>query len=258
MAVRIIDQALRRAKLQKALLLYGADENNIEFATAHDVDHSSTGQPVIRAGRPVDRKSLVEVARSLSISNLHSVGLLPPNVLSVGPEFLVWWIPPRSRSIFFNADRQEPEQVSIGKRSAVVPYPGLIFAVREQSCYVYAVKGEERPSAQTEVYRSPFFNVWEAGKVCTGNVKLPNAVVTERIAAWEESFFYSNFTHPNVTRLVKYPGGSYPFWNDMLDGKFERFPERVLLPMQLGKVKKGNKQSMTVADLVAHFEGNKE
>ena len=30
-------------------------------------------------------------------------------------------------------------------------------------------------------------------------------------------------------KLLRYRGGAYAFWRDMLDGAFTRFPERVLV-----------------------------
>ena len=42
--------------------------------------------------------------------------------------------------------------------------------------------------------------------------------------------FHSYFTHPNVAgKLLNYRGGSYAFWRDMLNQRFKRFPERVLV-----------------------------
>ena len=52
----------------------------------------------------------------------------------------------------------------------------------------------------------------------------------KRIGAWNDAFLRSYFTHPNVTgKLLRYRGGSYAFWRDMLDQRFTRFPERVLV-----------------------------
>lgn len=33
-------------------------------------------------------------------------------------------------------------------------------------------------------------------------------------------------------KLLRYRGGSYAFWRDMLDGRLTRFPERVLVDIK--------------------------
>jgi PRTRC genetic system protein B len=75
--------------------------------------------------------------------------------------------------------------------------------------------------------------VWDDGAICRGNVQVPEGTTTEKIAAWNTAFLGSYFTHPNGKgRLVRYRGGAYSFWRDMLNGKFQRFPERVLIDAQ--------------------------
>ena len=45
---------------------------------------------------------------------------------------------------------------------------------------------------------------------------------------WERNFWASAFTQPNHAKVVNYKGGLHAFSNDLLDGKFRKFPERVL------------------------------
>lgn len=91
----------------------------------------------------------------------------------------------------------------------------------------------QRPNPVTPLYRAPYFNVDAGGSICRGNVAIPQSTTLERIKAWNEAFTCSFFTHPNGgDPMVKYPGGPYRFWCDMLDGKYRRFPERVLLDLQ--------------------------
>lgn len=116
--------------------------------------------------------------------------------------------------------------------SGVVPHPGLVFAVSGRVWKVWAVKGSARPAPQSELFQAPYFNVYSSGSICKGNVLLPDGATVEKINAWNESFFDSFFTHPNVTgKLVKYQGGACSFWRDMLDGGYARFPQRVLVPI---------------------------
>ena len=258
----ISDHPIRKIAVRQAILLYGENEHSPEFATIHPVDIQAGGQtPVIRAGRPLDKRGLAELATTLFTANRTKPGLLPPNVLSVGNDHLVWWSPPATRPIFFRGSgRDTSKQFNIGERNGITFHPGLIFAVKDAKWYVLAVKGAERPTADTLLYVAPYFNVWENAVICAGNVPLPKAAVTEKIAAWEKAFFESNFTHTNVTRLVQYKGGGHRFWADMLDGKFEAFPEKVLLPFSFQDAarKKGVERTASVGDLIHIIEGPME
>ena len=40
------------------------------------------------------------------------------------------------------------------------------------------------------------------------------------------------FSHPNHPKPVNYKGGIHAFSRDLLDGKFRKFPERVLRPIK--------------------------
>lgn len=82
------------------------------------------------------------------------------------------------------------------------------------------------------MFRAPYSNVWESGQICVGNVDLPERATAEKLDEWTSAFFDSWFTHPNVhSNLVRYRGGAYRFWRDMLDGKHVVFPERTLVDL---------------------------
>src|SRR5438132_13997735 len=86
---------------------------------------------------------------------------------------------------------------------------------------------------------------YESCKGCESFVGVPEGPTAEKIDNWNEAFFGSFFTHPNVRKnLVKYRGGAYKLWTDMLDGKFAHFPERVLVPVKatLGQLLDGTAQ----------------
>jgi PRTRC genetic system protein B len=98
---------------------------------------------------------------------------------------------------------------------------------------VWAVKGSRRPTPQTPLFQAPYFNVDAQGRICQGNVPVPEGTAVEKIEAWNDAFFRSFFTHPNVAgKLVRYRGGSYAFWRDLLDQRFARFPGRVLVDVK--------------------------
>jgi PRTRC genetic system protein B len=222
--------------LFQAILLYRGD-GDATFATVHSIG-TKGDMPVILDGKALTPAAAVRLARSLSKRATRG-GFVPPNLLYIDGETMAWWLPPARRHIAFRA----PE-LGAPERGEVVPHPGLVFSVGTgKSWCVWAVRGTDRPTEQTELYRAPYFNVSEDGVICSGNVTLPDGTTAEKIDAWNAAFFGSFFTHPNANgALVTYKGGAFKFWRDMLDGKIGEFPERVLIPSKrtLGEALSGN------------------
>jgi PRTRC genetic system protein B len=167
----------------------------------------------------------MKLTMALSGHNRVRHGLLPHEVLSIGLSHVMWWMPPTTRTVFFDTHGEN----TVGKRSGKTPHPGLIFLVKDRSLSIFAVKGKTRPVASTRLYHAPYFNVWDNAKVCTGSTPLPEDAVIDTMRVWEEGFFRSNFSHTNHTKSVCYDGGAHRFWTDLLDGKFKTFPTKTLV-----------------------------
>ena len=117
---------------------------------------------------------------------------------------------------------------------------GMIMAVS-----VDGSASEFRMKNETALFQAPYFNVYDDGGICQGSASVPEGTTAEKVEAWNDAFFGSFFTHPNVRKnLVKYRGGACKFWQDMLDGRVAQFPERVLVPVQmtLGQLLGGNER----------------
>jgi len=212
-------------KLHKAILLYKAGPADHTFATVHEVG-SHDGAPILLEGKALTPAAAVRLAVDLSKGATRG-GFIPPHLLFMDGATMAWWVPPARRHIAFRA-----AELGAAERGEVVPHPGLVFLVGAKRAWrVWAVRGPDRPSEDTPLYRAPYFNVNAEGVICTGNVELPSGTTAEKIEAWNAAFFGSFFTHPNAgAKLVTYKGGVYKFWTDMLDGKHVEFPERVLVP----------------------------
>lgn len=212
--------------LAQALLIYrpSSASDGAAYASVHEVSLEQ-GRPVILAGKPVTPRAALRLAQTLSNSAAHA-GYLPGNVLFADADTLVWWVPAQRRHIAFRC----PES-TLGERSAIVPHPALVFMVSGTQWLVWAHKGTKRPVPDTPLWQAPYFNVNGEGAICRGNVATPNGSTMDKIDAWETAFFRSFFTHPNLPKgLVRHQGGAHAFWADMLDQKFTRFPQGVLLP----------------------------
>lgn len=212
--------------LDQAVLLYHG-RNGGALATVHEV-MTMGGASVIGAGRAMTAQAARELAAAL-LQKVAYGGFLPETVLYLRGDLILWWVPPASRHVVFRVESGHAAALGGVERGETVPLPGLIFAASNQTWRVWAVKGSRRPTPQTPLYQAPFFNVNAQGAICQGNVPVPEGTTVEKIGAWNDAFFRSYFTHPNVTgKLLRYRGGAYAFWRDMLDQRFTRFPERVL------------------------------
>lgn len=218
-------------KLDQAVLIYRGASGGA-LATLHQVEHID-GEPVIGAGRAMTPRSALSLARALLKRAAHG-GFQPDNVLFVAGDLILWWLRPGLRHVNFRVSEHDAALLGGAERGESVPHPGLVFAASSREWRVWAVKGSQRPTPATPLFQAPYFNVDAKGHVCQGSVPRPDGTTTEKIEAWNDAFFRSYFTHPNVSaKLVAYRGGGFGFWRDMLDRRFGRFPQRVLVPMNL-------------------------
>ncbi|WP_416047426.1 PRTRC system protein B [Cupriavidus basilensis] len=214
--------------LTKAVLLYSQKDGTIAYGTIHPVLAAPKGdRPTIGAGVPIDRFGLVQCLQSLAENAMPGAEFLPATVLSVGPHAVTWWCPPCMRRVFF-------ESKELGNRSSVVPHPGLVFQAAVDGFRVFALRDECRPTPKTKLYEPPYFNTWDAGKICIGTANVPAKIDVNSIKGWEDAFFNSAFTHPNHGgKRVAYKRGLFAFWKDMLDGTFgKEFPKDALVPFK--------------------------
>lgn len=230
--------------LRAAVLVYATGTGGAAYATVHEVEAGR--RPRLGAGVPATKEACAGLARALGAAATLS-GFVPPTLLYLGARSLVWWRPAAPAVVYFDTAKSAAADQAddaggrslIGKRSARVPHPGLVFAVGRRGWYVYALAaGADRPGPATRLMRAPYFNVYADGQICTGNVRLPKTLSPESLAEYERAFFASEFTHPNAhgrERLVRAEGGPYAFWRDLLDlgpGMTE-FPAQQLVDAKL-------------------------
>jgi PRTRC genetic system protein B len=197
----------RQYRLAKALMIYELQPDQYQdsdpygqpktpryYIEAHDIIRTRGGQPQLAAGKALTTRTIKALAQSLLKDHLfprEGLGLLPERVLAYSPvtNGLAWWRPAGPQRLLFHSGLNIP--------SAVYPCPALLFSQKNSTLSVYALKGNQRPTAETPLCAAPFFNVFNTHNVCMGNVRLPDAniPVAQRIEAWENAFFNSEFTH---------------------------------------------------------------
>lgn len=227
------------AVLSDAILIYkqkakGLSPTKTIFASIHKVETTGGSKMEIMPGTPANKASLLALLESLTDKFTSSPDLLPEHVLSYSMSHLIWWTPACSRRVFFDCKE-------IGKRSAVVPHPALLFVISKNGWFVWALKDSKRPDLKTQLHLSPYFNVHDTGSICSGSAKKPKTISPATIYDWEKGFFDSAFTHTNGSvKKVKFRYGEYGFWKSMLDGKIKTFESKYLVPTSatLGSVLK--------------------
>lgn len=211
---------------KRGLIIYedGAYGDNQAFVTMHDIRIGANNQPCFSAGRAVSREMLLRLAED--IAPAVSYDYLPPEVLAVGAGWVVWWSTAGVRNMYFDTSRGDP----IGKQTIKRHLPALVFAVKDQRLFVFALKKSERPMPESALYFAPFYNLWGSGEVCQGSSRKPVNNGPQSIGEWEKIFFESAFSHPNhdSQNLVRHPKGLAGFWEDMVNMRWKRFPNNCL------------------------------
>jgi PRTRC genetic system protein B len=115
-----------------------------------------------------------------------------------------------------------------GVSGELFPHPALLFVVRNGTLFVRALPTSERPQADTKLAAAPYWNIDGDGAVCAGTMRTPKSLTVTSIAAWQQAFFQSEFTHPGgAGRLTRRKGGTAALWKSLPGGK--TFPRSTLI-----------------------------
>lgn len=200
-----------RLQLTEALLMYRSSGGAV-YATTHpiQVETNNPARKVIGAGTPMTKHALAEFAQAVGAATSFD-GFVPDRLLYTGPNMIAWWAPESVRKCWFKSPNK-----FIGTRVAEVAHPAMVFVATPGDWFVFALRDSARPTPDTKLHHSPHFNVWDGGRVCTGNITLPKVVDTSTIEQYEDAFFNSNFTHPNRERATKHRGGMNMLWRSQV------------------------------------------
>jgi PRTRC genetic system protein B len=215
---------------QSALLIYESHNrggrNNV-YVEAYDIGihgnpinaHPLTVQESIALAKALDNSA--EISRSF----LKPKGLIPSNVLYINPEqdgFAIWHTPAMTANLFFKDE--------LDLTDGTYALPPLVWKAAKNRLCIYALKSTDVPDLLTVLYDAPFFNIYDDGRVCMGDVKLDfkeHTCLEEFMAQWQGYFFNSRFSHLLQHRSpVK--GNIIQLYKNLAGGK-KKFPQGVLL-----------------------------
>jgi PRTRC genetic system protein B len=209
-----------RFELREALLIYGDRQRS--FVTRHAVMQQNAGPPTLEAAQPLTLAFLESLARSLS--GYAPAEILPENVLAKGDRMIAWWTRACRRQMFY--ENSEGKAAELNGR--IFPQPPLVWRVENGDLRIRALVENQRPTPETKLHVAPFWNLSDDGRVCTGTMRHPESATAASIPDWERGFYESAFTHANVGRLTRHPGGFEELWSE-LAGKRRPFPVRTLI-----------------------------
>lgn len=157
-----------------------------------------------------------------SIFQTHSAaksGTLPPNTVFWGmangyQQVGVYHRPARYRLMYAG-------------RELDMPMPALLFCSYAGKVSLYALKGDSFPTDDTPLFYPPMPNIFNDGRVCTGENRFGDIDAGSITAVWND-LISSEFTpHLIAGRCASYSSSIYDLWND-LDGA-DTFPEDELV-----------------------------
>ena len=215
--------------LREALLIYRSTENQNgsfgnTFITHHEVNADNRGkQPTLGPAKTLTIEFIQSLVQALG--GRVQAEFLPESVLARTERLIAWWTPPQKREMFFGATQGDLGEIN----GAIFPQPALVWLAMDHSLSIRALKENRRPAADTKLCVAPYWNVYDTGSVCLGSMRAPDASTVASIPEWEQSFYESEFTHGNVGRLTRHPGGFEGLWKE-LAGK-EEFPTESLIEL---------------------------
>ncbi|MDE3187094.1 MAG: PRTRC system protein B [Acidobacteriota bacterium] len=216
-------------ELREALLIYRSSEHQYghlgdTFVTHHEVTQGDYArQPALGPAKPLT----IEFVHSLvqALGGRVQVEFLPESVIARTERLIAWWTRPQKRQMFFGTTQGDMG----GINGAIFPQPALVWLAMDRSLSVRALKEDRRPRADTKLCVAPYWNLYETGNVCLGSMRAPDNSTVASIPQWEQSFYESEFTHGNIGRLTRHPGGFEGLWMELAGKK--KFPVGSLIEL---------------------------
>src|SRR5690606_30896498 len=141
---------------------------NETYVEVHDID--ANGCPI--NAHPLSDRETIALADCLNAARRNrthypdSTAFLPTNLLHINHRevYAVSPTPPQTKTLRFSD--------YLGIPCGCANVPALLWKADSDTLMLYAlkVKRNSQPTPDTVLYRAPFFNVYEDGKVCMGTV----------------------------------------------------------------------------------------
>lgn len=229
-----VDDLLSRALPVPALavVLY-TDPNqrhDLILATAHRMQASRNGTPVLGAGTPLCDEDEREIVALLQGRRRRDAapGWLPAGLLAERGDRVLWWRPAEVRAMHL----RRGESLD----SVMVCWPTLVCMAEGDTFRLAAVLGSDTPTPATPLMHAPLGNVYRDGALCLGTCRPPVETGRDAMVGWNTVVDESAFTHSNHDRFVagvKDTRDAAGYWLKRARGTRakEPFTARELVPM---------------------------
>lgn len=215
---------------KSALVFYETKGSNTDVYVEH-FDMDKNGNPI--NAHPLTVKEADVLAKALNTEQeknkafLKSNGIFPTNILHINPNAdkgsVIWYTKTQQRQMYFVNSLQIP--------NGIASIPPMLWIASKNGLSVFALSSDRRPTEKTKLYHTPYFNIYEDGKVCMGTVSIDikkTASVEEFTQAWEHYFFNSYFSHL-LGNHNPIKGNCVNLWKDLVNTN-KPFPKEVLKP----------------------------
>lgn len=211
----------------KGLVFYQqADNEKNCYVESYDFDPNGR---MINA-HPLSIDECKRLSESLNSSNdlssgfLVPKGVLPKNLVYLrggANGFAIWNTPARKIKMFFSKD--------LRLKNSFYAVPAMLWKATRNHLYVYALSSSRKLSLSSNLYRAPFFNVHDDGRVCMGNVNIKidnNENLEDFMENWQNYFFNSKFSHV-IGGIAPVEGNIIQLWKSQEGQK--KFPVEKLI-----------------------------
>lgn len=210
--------------LSGGLLLYtgGSESSGITtMATLHPVQRHASGKASLGTHQLLSQAFLLDLSQTLGTRQLTR-RYLPPNVLCLTDDTIVWWTAPCQRALFFRGSAALRELS--GK---MYPHPALVWKAVDGHLTLRALRHATAPAPETPLFLAPYPNDYSDKTVCMGSMPRPSEHGVDAMPAWESGYFRSYF---NTLRFdpTAHPKGFHALWKPLAGRK--RFPVQHLKP----------------------------
>lgn len=213
----------------KSALVFYETKGRVTDVYVEHFDMDKNGNPI--NAQPLSVREANVLAKALRTKKdrdsafLKPNGILPTNILHLNPSeekgTVIWYTKAQQKQLFFVDGLQIPN----GKAYV----PPMVWKASKNSLSVYALSSDRRPTENSKLHYTPFFNIYEDGKVCMGTVNIDikkSASVEEFVHAWEHHFFNSYFSHL-LGNHNPIKGNCVEVWKNLI-GTDKPFPKEVL------------------------------
>ena len=155
-------------------------------------------------------------------------GLLPKRCLGTGflngARFWVVFVPPRRRTLLF-----------VGEKEYVIPLPPLVWAGWQTQYRIFALGSPGYPTLSTPLFVAPLPNVYRDGKICWGNVTVPEAATATILEKAFQQFVEGSLFSAHLAngKSLQYTNSVMLRYEQMVnDGTTRRYPLDDLMPAE--------------------------